>query len=82
MGEIPSRGCYASARGLAKLSSIMANKGFYPDKNKKILSDETWNDYHSDPTTREEPLFNNKSTYTKGGAHMFGKKNITTNVID
>ena len=49
--EMPSANCHGSARGMAKLASIMANQGKYPNtgdnKDEKVLmSQETWKKMH------------------------------------
>lgn len=40
MGEIPSCGTQANARGLAKLAALMANRGTF--RNETIMKEETW----------------------------------------
>ena len=49
--EIPSANCHGSARGMAKLASIMANLGKYPSSGdnkdeKSLMSHETWKKMH------------------------------------
>ena len=46
LGETPSSGCHASARGLAKLAAIMANKGSLGEID--LLSKYTWDLMHGD----------------------------------
>ena len=46
-GEIPSANCHGSARGMAKLASIMANQGQTKDNHEKnLMSLETWKNMH------------------------------------
>ena len=40
--EIPSSNCRANARGMAKLASIMANKGH------GLMSEDAWREMHGD----------------------------------
>ena len=77
MAEVPSAFTYASARGLAKFASIIANKGSF--KNQTFLKEETWNELHSDPRTLTEAIgaCGNRSTFSKGGIHRFGTKYFT-----
>ena len=50
-GEFPSGNVHASARGLAKLASSMANKGKMLDGS-SIISEDTWNLMHSNSTLK------------------------------
>ena len=50
-GEIPSGNVHASARGLAKLASSMANKGKMLDGS-SIISQDTWDLMHSNSTLK------------------------------
>ena len=49
IGEIPSANFHGNARGLAKLASILANKGKGPD-GRQLLSNETWEKMHAKAT--------------------------------
>merc|ERR1719479_701474 len=55
----------ANAKGLGKLASIMANKG------QGLMSEKTWNEIHSEPTTEFDASFymlgKHRSRFTKGG---------------
>ena len=68
--EVPSVGVNATARAMAKLASAMANKGTF--NGKTILSEESWNEMHSDPRILKDALFNIHSSLTKGGLGKFG----------
>ena len=50
-GEILSANCHGTARGMAELAAIMANKGKRLAKNSDLVSDlmseDTWNKMHS-----------------------------------
>ena len=54
-GEMPSANCHGSARGMAELSSIMANKGQrYTDQDRNdtnksaLMCEETWKLMHDE----------------------------------
>jgi hypothetical protein len=67
-GETASCNVVASARGLAKLGAIMANKGHY--RGKRLLSEETWHLMHSSPRIEDTlPLI--KTNFYKGGVNAF-----------
>ena len=45
--EIPSANCHGTARGMAKLASIMANKGKRCSQDgNDLMSENTWNEMH------------------------------------
>ena len=50
-GEFPSGNIHASARGLARLASAMANKGKRVDGS-ILISEETWGKMHQNATFR------------------------------
>ena len=50
-GELPSGNIHASARGLARLASAMANKGKRVDGS-ILISEETWGKMHQSATLR------------------------------
>ena len=54
MGQTPSRGGYGNARSMAKIASMMANKGKFGGK--QILKKETWEDMHSEFDVKDEPF--------------------------
>jgi CubicO group peptidase (beta-lactamase class C family) len=60
---------HATARALAKLSAFFANKGTL--KGKKLMSEETWNDFHSDEQTKKMLTFL-PTTFNKGGLGIWG----------
>jgi len=66
--EVSSCFSNASARGLAKLASIMANKG------ESLMSNEAWEELHTEPkmaTLFQFPDGDVRSRFTKGGVNCF-----------
>ena len=61
-GETPSAGTHGSARGFAKLASIMANGGSL--NGQTLLSPEAWDRFHAKSTVAEEPIWQNRTIYT------------------
>lgn len=47
--ELLSTNIHASAKGLAKLGSYMAQKGIAEDR--RIMPEASWNDFHADEVT-------------------------------
>ena len=74
MAETPSSGCIASARGLARLASAMANKGKFDGQ--EILSSEAWEQLHADPELAVDHFFGGRTNYTAGGLQKFGLEGI------
>ena len=66
-GEVPSAGVHASARGLARLGSLMSRGGREGDL--ELLSPSAWAELHSQPTHRHMVFHHN--TFTKGGLAYF-----------
>ena len=66
-GEVPSAGVHASARGLARLGSLMSRGGREADL--ELLSPSAWAELHSDPSHRHMVFHHN--TFTKGGLAYF-----------
>ena len=50
-GEQPSSNMHATARGMAKVASAMANKGQPPPGERRIITEKTWEQMHSEPKT-------------------------------
>ena len=67
--EIVSGYCNASARGLGKLAAFMANKGTFDGKS--IMSEDTWQEAHSDPVMKPELEGGWITNYTKGGYNLY-----------
>jgi len=69
-GEIPSANGQCSARGLAKIAAAMANKGEYDGV--RILSEETWELFHSNCVKEEIYLYGDMGNFSMGGVHLYG----------
>jgi len=76
VGEIPSANGHASARGLAKIASAMANQGSF--EGNQILSKEAFDLLHSD--AKEGDMVFHKNLFTKGGLAKFGPVENETKV--
>jgi len=76
MGEIPSGNGHASARGLAKIASAMANNGVF--ENHQILGEEALSQLHSAGVAGD--MVFHKNIFTKGGVAMFGPVENETKV--
>jgi hypothetical protein len=74
MGESPSFGGHCSARCLAKMAACMASKGQMPnDAGCKIMSEETWEKMHANPSKKKDALMGLIETnFTQGGVCMMG----------
>ena len=68
MGEVPSANGHASARGLSKIASVMANQGMFEDK--QILSKTAWGLLHADAQAGD--MVFHKNIFTQGGLAKFG----------
>ena len=76
MGEIPSANGHASARGLAKIASAMANQGKF--ESTQVLSQEAFDQLHED--AKEGDMVFHKNMFTKGGVAKFGPVKNETKV--
>jgi len=72
MGEHPSYGTLASARGMAKLAAAMADRGQMPEGGPMVMSAETWDLMHDNPTKHAIPGFKMDTNFTQGGVNLFG----------
>jgi len=69
-GEVPSANGHCSARGLAKIASVMANKGSIDGI--EILSEETWTEFHHGYEEKEIMYpFGLQSHFSHGGVNYF-----------
>ena len=68
-GEVPSAGVHASARGLARLASIMSRGGREEGRDIELLSPAAWEELHSEPSHRHMVFHYN--SFTKGGLAYF-----------
>ena len=55
-GEIPSANFHGNARSLAKLASIMANKGKCEENGKQLFSEKTWTKMHDNSTWADDAI--------------------------
>lgn len=68
-GEVPSTNGQCTARGLAKVAAMMANKGQI--NGVRILSEKTWELFHSQCKKRFFFPFKDISNFTLGGVNHF-----------
>ncbi len=68
-GEIPSAGAKCSARGLAKLAAVMANKGSVGDQT--LVSESAYAALHDKPVRRNMMSMN--TSFTQGGLAQFAR---------
>jgi len=78
MGETPSAGAKASARGLAKIAAVMAAKGKWSDK--QYLSDPGWRAMHRDAIRAEMSFC--QSNFTQAGVNFFTEPQPYWNRLD
>jgi len=70
--EVPSANGNCSARGIAKVAAMMANRGTF--NGSTFLSQHAWDAMHADPTKGEliPGLLDWKEAFTQGGVAQFG----------
>ena len=68
-GEIPSGNGHGTAKGLAKIAAVMANKGKL-DGN-RIISEEAWDSLHSNCETKPMYPHNGSANFSQGGVNRF-----------
>lgn len=68
-GEIPSVNGQCSARGLAKVAAMMANKGEF--NGVQIMSETTWELLHDNPSDKILYPTNDLTSFTQGGVNIF-----------
>jgi len=76
IGEVPSANGHASARGLGKVASAMANHGKF--EGKEMLTKEAWELFHAD--AKEGDMVFHKNIFTQGGLAKFGPVTNETKV--
>jgi hypothetical protein len=64
-GENVSAGVHSSARSLSKLAAIMANQGQLG--NIKLLSRDSFEQLHANPTVSFDTYFQQNTNFTQGG---------------
>jgi len=67
MGESPSTNGHCTARGMAKIAAVMANKGKFKDTT--LISGDTWDAIHANPKPGKIALL--PSCFTEGGVNMY-----------
>ena len=72
--EIFSAGLQATARGVAKLGSYMANKG--TSEYKTIMSVDSWDRFHANPVTEKDQLIGMEFVFMNGGVTKFGQSKL------
>ncbi len=55
---------------MAKLAMVMANGG--EARGVRIMSERTWELFHSEAKAESEAPFGNRTAFTKGGVHAYG----------
>ncbi|NKB99578.1 MAG: serine hydrolase [Pseudomonadales bacterium] len=73
-GESPSAGAKCSARGLAKLAAVMANRGSFQDH--QVLSETAHATLHANPTTNDMGLM--RTTFSQGGVALFSESSSSS----
>ena len=69
MGETPSANTHASARGLARLAAMMADKGSF--EGKEFISTTAWEALHAEVTEADMRFISTR--FTQGGVASFTK---------
>ena len=64
--EIPSANCNCSARGLATVAAMLANRGQW--QGQQVLSENAWEAMHAAPIERDMGFH---TTFTQGGVALF-----------
>ena len=77
MGETPSAGSKCSARGLAKLASVMANGGAL--HGVQLMGDDAYNAIHGNPIWRN--MLAMDVAFTQGGLAAFSKRGSEDSVL-
>ena len=72
MGEAASWNVHATADGMAKLGAYMVNGGSL--NGRRLLSQETIDEFHSNPVTETEIPLGLRTSFTRGGVNRWGKQ--------
>ena len=64
-GEIPSSNCHGNAKGLATLAAIMANEGYWTERNTNLISSDTWKKMHANPKWALDAYLGNRALFLK-----------------
>jgi CubicO group peptidase (beta-lactamase class C family) len=66
-GETPSANAHCSARGLARLAAMLANRGKF--NGQEVLPESAWHAMHDNPVVRQMAF---ETIFTQGGVAKFG----------
>jgi len=67
LSESPSTNGHCTARGMAKIAAVMANKGQF--ENQTVLSRDTWDRIHANPKPAQMGFL--PSSFTEGGVNLY-----------
>ena len=78
MGETPSANTHASARGLARLAAMMADKGSF--EGKEFISTTAWDALHAEATEADMGFISTR--FTQGGVASFSYVSNPSSTLD
>lgn len=78
MGETPSANTHASARGLARLAAMMADKGSF--EGGEFISAKAWDALHAQPIEADMAFITTR--FTQGGAAAFSEVGVSSSSLD
>ena len=68
-GQIPSANGQCSARGIARVAAMLANRGEL--NGVRVLSEEAWDEMHAEPVDAEMHPTGDLTSFTQGGVNVF-----------
>ena len=78
MGETPSANTHASARGLARLAAMMADRGSF--EGKEFINERAWDDLHDHATEADMGFIT--ARFTQGGVASFSQVGASSSSLD
>ena len=78
MGETPSANTHASARGLARLAAMMADRGSF--EGKEFINERAWDDLHDHATEADMGFIT--ARFTQGGVASFSQVGASPSSLD
>ncbi len=78
MGETPSANTHASARGLARLAAMMADKGSFDGK--EFIGERAWEAMHANATEADMGFITTR--FTQGGVAAFSEVSASSSSLD
>lgn len=78
MGETPSANTHASARGLAKLAAMMAQRGRF--EGKEFMSESAWEALHAESIEADMGFIT--TSFTQGGVAAFSEADDSSSPLD